>query len=165
MFYVEGTGVSDRGLTHIAFWVADLERSIAFYEAYAGMQVVHRRSEKKGARVAWVSDQTRPFVLVLVQSSRGWSHSLPGLSRFFHRRCPRFSHLGVACASREEVDRLAARAAKAGIIEEGPVELPPPVGYLALIRDPDGYTLELSVGQEVEGTVERSCDRVELSLA
>lgn len=154
--------VSDRGLTHVAFWVTDLDRSVAFYGDYAAMQVVHRRNERNGARVAWVSDQTRPFVLVLVEPSRGWRRY--GWTRLLHRRCPRFSHLGVACATREEVDRLAARAAEAGIIEEGPIELPPPVGYLALIRDPDGYTLELSVGQEVEGSIEPTWARAELSL-
>ena len=144
-------------------WVSDLDRSVAFYAQYARMEIVHRRNERGGARVAWISDQTRPFVLVLVEPSGGWRRLR--LGRWFHRRCPRFSHLGVACASREEVDRLAARAAEAGIIEEGPIELPAPVGYLALIRDPDGYTLELSVGQEVEGAVERACDPAELSFA
>ena len=33
----------DVGFTHVAFVVRDLERSIAFYERYAGMTVIHRR--------------------------------------------------------------------------------------------------------------------------
>ncbi len=160
--------MSDRGLTHIAFRVSDLDRSVAFYADYAAMNVVHRRNERGGARVAWVSDRTRPFVLVLVEPSRPERLRLDwrrlGWHRLFRHSAPRFSHLGVACASRDEVDRLAARAAEAGIIEEGPIELPPPVGYLALIRDPDGYTLELSVGQDVEDAVGPPFDRGEWSL-
>jgi hypothetical protein len=62
--------------------------------------------------------------------------------------------LGVACSSRFEVDALATRAGEEGVLEREPSEKPPPVGYLALIRDPDGYTLELSVGQEVELAIE-----------
>jgi len=33
----------DRGLTHIALPVSDVDRSIEFYSKYAGMQVVHGR--------------------------------------------------------------------------------------------------------------------------
>lgn len=140
--------MADRGLTHIAFPVRDLDRSLAFYARYAAMECVHRRAGRGGARVAWVTDRTRPFVLVLIEFPRGPLRRLLGVR--IGLRAPRFSHLGVACSSREELDRLAADAREAGVLERGPVEKPPPVGYLALLRDPDGYTLELSVGQEVE---------------
>ncbi|GAB7261429.1 hypothetical protein DZS_29230 [Dickeya ananatis] len=33
----------DVGFTHVAFVVRDLDKSIDFYELYAGMDVVHRR--------------------------------------------------------------------------------------------------------------------------
>jgi catechol 2,3-dioxygenase-like lactoylglutathione lyase family enzyme len=33
----------DRGLTHIALPVADVDKSIEFYATYAEMQVIHRR--------------------------------------------------------------------------------------------------------------------------
>jgi catechol 2,3-dioxygenase-like lactoylglutathione lyase family enzyme len=56
----------DVGATHLALVVSDLERSIAFYARYAGMQVVHRRHDP-GGRVVWLSDLTRPFVLVLIE--------------------------------------------------------------------------------------------------
>src|SRR3546814_17682403 len=60
--------MSDLGFTHIALVVQDIERSIAFYADYAGMQVVHRRNGSgRGDVVAWISDQTRPFVIVLIQ--------------------------------------------------------------------------------------------------
>ena len=53
----------DRGLTHVALAVSDLERSLAFYERFAGLTPVHRRSD-----AAWISDGTRPFVLVLIEA-------------------------------------------------------------------------------------------------
>jgi catechol 2,3-dioxygenase-like lactoylglutathione lyase family enzyme len=136
--------MADLGLTHVAFAVRDLARSIGFYERYAAMQVVHRRTgPHEGSAVAWLSDLTRPFVIVLVQ--------LPGVQ---DTPLGPFGHLGVACASREEVDRLAARAREEGVLASGPADDGPPVGYWAFLRDPDGNTLELAHGQEVAFTVE-----------
>ena len=129
--------MSDLGLTHVAFAVADVARSVGFYERYAAMQVVHRRRHETSEAV-WLSDLTRPFVIVLIQA--------PGLS---DTPLGPFGHLGVACASRAEVDRHAANAAAEGILRSGPTESGPPVGYWAMIADPDGNTLEVSYGQEV----------------
>jgi catechol 2,3-dioxygenase-like lactoylglutathione lyase family enzyme len=129
--------MSDRGLTHVALQVRDLDRSVAFYACYAGMRVVHARSEEDGTRIAWLSDGTRPFVIVLAQSTRIDAVLRP------------FAHLGVGCASRAEVDRLCAQASAEGILVAPPVDHGPPVGYAAFLSDPDGHTLELSFGQEV----------------
>jgi catechol 2,3-dioxygenase-like lactoylglutathione lyase family enzyme len=129
--------VTDVGFTHVALEVTDLEASIAFYSAFAGMQVVHRRP-----RVAWLSDRTRPFVIVLVKAKSVETKLLP------------LAHLGVACASREEIDRLSEAARREDRLIEGPRDLGPPIGYYVFIRDPDGHTLELSHGQEVGVTVE-----------
>ena len=90
----------DRGLTHVALPVSNLNDSIAFYTTYARMQVVHRRTvPTTGFEVAWMSDQTRPFVIVLSERSQVDHPLVPP------------AHLGVACASREEVERLCALAA------------------------------------------------------
>ncbi|MEG4093093.1 VOC family protein [Microcoleus sp. Pol12B4] len=63
--------MSDIGLTHIALPVSDVDRTIEFYSKYAGMQVVHRRIDPKaGVAVVWISDRTRPFVIVLANSKR-----------------------------------------------------------------------------------------------
>ena len=56
--------MNDVGLTHIALPVTDLDESADFYERYARMQIVHRRDG-----VLWLSDKTRPFVLVLIESA------------------------------------------------------------------------------------------------
>ena len=135
--------MTDLGLTHIAFAIQDLEASIAFYRRYADLRVVHRRTGRGGAEVAWISDLRRPFVVVLVQA--------PGVK---DTPLGPFGHLGVACASREEVDRLAEMARAEGVLASGPSDSGPPVGYWAYIRDPDGNTLEVSFGQEVAFTVE-----------
>lgn len=129
----------DRGLTHVAFPVRDIDVSAAFYAEYADMAVVHRRVDH-GVPVVWLSDRTRPFVIVLLQTEV--THVLGG-----------WAHLGVACVSREEVDRRCAAAAAAGIAVGGPYDSGPPVGYWAIIPDPDGHHLELSYGQVVNDTI------------
>jgi catechol 2,3-dioxygenase-like lactoylglutathione lyase family enzyme len=130
--------VSDRGLTHVALQVRDLDRSIAFYGRYAAMQVVHAHGHAPDEpRVAWLSDGTRPFVIVLAETEVLDTVLRP------------FAHLGVGCASREEVDRLCDRARSEGRLVEPPKDHGYPVGYAAFLSDPDGHTLELSHGQEV----------------
>src|SRR6266566_2821830 len=82
----------DLGLTHVALPVSNLNESIAFYTQYARMQVVHRRTvPATGLDVAWMSDKTRPFVVVLSERSQVDHPLVPP------------AHLGVACESREEV--------------------------------------------------------------
>jgi len=131
--------VSDVGLSHVALPVTDLDSSAAFYADYARMRVVHRRPQ-----VIWLGDGTRPFVIVLIETGEVSDPLAP------------FGHLGVGCETREEVDRLAAKARSAGILIGGPTDSGPPVGYWAFLRDPDGHTLEISHGQEVALTTEQA---------
>ena len=60
-----------------------------------------------------------------------------------------FGHLGVACANREEIDRLHEQACLEGRTTRAPFDAGEPIGYVARIADPDGNSLELSFGQEV----------------
>ena len=130
--------MTDRGLTHVALPVREMEASLAFYRKYAGLDVVHDRVDPtSGARVTWVSDKTRPFVVVLIEVAEVKNPLLP------------LGHLGVGVASREEVDRLCAEARAEGRPCYGPADHGYPVGYFALISDPDQHTLELAFGQEV----------------
>lgn len=136
------TLMSDLGLTHIALGVSDINKSIFFYEKYAGMKLVHRRSDAtQKIEVAWISDLTRPFVIVLLQLDKAQCQPAPSF------------HLGVGCKSREEVDRLCHEAQLEGLSVLGPNDYDVPVGYWAFISDPDGHNLEVSYGQEVNFTI------------
>ena len=138
--------MNDIGLTHIALPVLDIERSIQFYSTYAGMQVVHRRIDAQtGVAVVWLSDKTRPFAIVLIQTS-----SVNSILS------PPFAHLGIGCQSRQQVDTLCDRASQEGILLEAPKDSGYPIGYWAYLRDPDGNTLEVSYGQEIGLTVEKA---------
>ncbi len=133
----------DVGLTHVALPATNLEASVAFYFKYAKMQVVHRRPE-----VVWLSDKTRPFVIVLMESPDVPFPLMP------------FAHLGVACESPEEIDELCKTAQEDGCLIAGPMDYGPPVGYWAFLRDPDGHTLEISFGQEVGVAVDESRESI-----
>jgi catechol 2,3-dioxygenase-like lactoylglutathione lyase family enzyme len=150
--------LTDLGLTHVALVVGDLDASVEFYAKYAEMKPIHSRQDRKTrARVAWISDSTRPFVLVLIEVP-GWVPARGWLARWVAKQLPPFSHLGVACASREEVDRRCAQGKAEGVLRQEPEEHAEPVGYFGLLSDPDGNALELSYGQEVGLTVERTVD-------
>lgn len=126
----------DVGATHLALVVSDVDASVAFYARYARMEVVHQRLEGGATRVVWLSDLTRPFVLVLIEGR-------------VDARLAGFCHLGVGCESREEVDRLCDVAKREDRLALGPMDSGAPVGYWAFLRDPDGHNLEISHGQEV----------------
>lgn len=129
--------MTDFGLTHVALTVTDVDQSIAFYAKYAHFQVVHRRTDDRTkSDVAWINDLTRPFVIVLLKVD---CVSSPLLLE---------SHLGVACKTREEIDRLCHEAKIDGVLIRGLNSSPPPVSYWAYLRDLDGHTLEISYGQK-----------------
>jgi catechol 2,3-dioxygenase-like lactoylglutathione lyase family enzyme len=131
--------VVDVGLTHVALEVTDLDRSIEFYARYAKMEVVHRRAQttEPDLEIAWLSDRTRPFVVVLMEATH------------VDRPLGSFAHLGVACSTRAELERQCAVAAAEGCLREPLRETGSPAGCLAMLSDPDGHTLELSHGQEI----------------
>jgi len=135
----------DVGLTHVALLSTKPDASIAFYEKYAAMQVVHRRIDAETQRtVVWLSDRTRPFVIVLIETDKVDLPLRP------------FAHLGVGCRSREEVDRLCGEALSDGCLHSGPTDSGYPVGYWAFLSDPDDNTLEISYGQEIALTLSKT---------
>jgi len=128
----------DLGVTHLAWVATDTEASAAFYSKFADLRVVHRRGSHDGAgEILWLADGIHRFALVLLPGSG----PIPTLGAA--------NHLGVAVPSREEVDARCARAVAEGWTCMGPTDSGPPVGYWAVIEDPDGHALELSYGQEV----------------
>jgi len=124
-------------LTHVALHVKNLPAIARFYTDYCGMREV--RSHGEGAeRVIWLAEpgQENRFVIVVIPNGPG--------QQVAERD---FSHLGFACASREEVDAIAARAERDGCLLWPPREEPWPVGYYCGLRDPDGRSVEFSHGQ------------------
>lgn len=112
----------DTGLTHIALPVADIERSINFYSTYAAMHVIHRRVDAEtGVDVVWLSDRTRPFVIVLIQTSS------------VHPVLSPLAHLGVGCKSREHLDTLCDRARQEGLLLHSQKDSGYPIGYWAFL--------------------------------
>jgi catechol 2,3-dioxygenase-like lactoylglutathione lyase family enzyme len=137
----------DVGLTHIALPVSDVERSVQFYATYAGMSVIHRRTDAAtGVAVVWLCDRTRPFVIVLIQTSQQTSELSTVLSPL--------AHLGVGCQSRNQVDDLCDRARQENVLIQADSGYP--IGYWAFLKDPDGHTLELSYGQEIGLSIEKA---------
>lgn len=95
----------DIGLTYIALPVSNLEQSIKFYSNYARMQVIHQRIDvETGVAVAWISDNTHPFVIVLIQKDS------------VHPVLSPLAHLGVGCESREYMDSLCDKARQEGLL-------------------------------------------------
>jgi catechol 2,3-dioxygenase-like lactoylglutathione lyase family enzyme len=146
------TTTIDLGLSHIALPVLAVDRSIEFYAQYAGMEIVHRRIDAEtGVAVVWLSDRTRPFVIVLIQKDE------------VHPVLSPLAHLGVGCKSRAAMDTLCDAARQAGVLLQEPKDSGYPIGYWAFLRDPDGHTLELSVGQEIGLTLGRAGGQAHVS--
>jgi len=145
-----------RQLTHVALVVKDLDASIDFYRRYAALEVVHERREPGGGRAAWMNDGQAAFVLVLLAPGR-WSLRA-AVTRSIARIVDTSDHLGVACASREEIVSLCRLARSEGRLRKPPRDAGPVVGFYAMISDPDGHNLEVSHGQEVGLAVARARD-------
>ncbi|MFE9500620.1 VOC family protein [Streptomyces collinus] len=129
--------------THVALPVAEVERSLAWYAEFTPLVPVALFEDGTG-RTAWLSNEgqfTDPFVLVLVtfHSDRGTRHPL----------LAPFAHIGIEMPHRHQVDDIAARARRVGCLRMEPADIPYPVGYVCMITDPDGNTLEFSHGQQV----------------
>jgi len=126
-------------LTHVALFVRDVARTIDFYGRFAGLHVVHDRVDD-GVRVVWLSERREDpdFVIVAI-------HLAPSVSGV----PPRMAHFGYDLPSRAAVDEIAARGRAEGVLEQGPLDAGPIVGYLCMLRDPDGNLVEFSHGQPI----------------
>jgi catechol 2,3-dioxygenase-like lactoylglutathione lyase family enzyme len=133
--------------THIALRVADIDASIAWYETFTPLRLLDRRQDELGYG-AWLGQPDmaeHPFILVLAQ--------------FFEatdpfKASPRevlapFAHLGIELPERADIEAIAARAEPAGCLAMPPTEMPPPIGYICMLRDPDGNMVEFSYDQGV----------------
>lgn len=132
-------------LTHLALWVSDIDKSLDFYDRYAGMTVQTQREEKTGSRVAWITDGHKRLILVLFCPRR-----MPLRKRLLialMRRIRPPAHIGVECSSRNEVSRLSDLAGEEGVLRVPASDRGGSIGFAAIISDPDGNDLEISFGQ------------------
>lgn len=123
--------------THCALHVRDLDESIAFYRSYCGLEIVKEHGEGE-SRVAWLArpGEEQNFVLVLLGGGPARTQDEDDMT-----------HYGFGVPAREDIDRIAERARKDGILHWEPRDYAPPTGYLCGVRDPSGYIVEFSYGQ------------------
>jgi catechol 2,3-dioxygenase-like lactoylglutathione lyase family enzyme len=133
--------------THIALRVRDIDASIAWYTEFTPLELLDRRSDEFG-HGAWLGQPDspdKPFILVLAQF-------FPETDPF--KGAPQeilapFAHLGIELTSPEAIDAKAAQGEAGGCLGMPPTEMPPPIGYICMLRDPDGNTIEFSYDQGV----------------
>jgi len=126
-------------LTHVALFVAEAQRTVEFYRTFAGLHLVHDRTDA-GVRVVWLSEtpDDPTFVIVAIGVPPG-SPTAP----------PHMAHFGFDLPSRAAVDEIAARAAAVGVLAQAAADGGPVVGYYCLLQDPDGNLVEFSHGQSI----------------
>lgn len=126
-------------LTHVALRVRDLPATVAFYRDYCAMTVIHERGEPGTEdHIVWLAEPGRESDLIFV--------ILPG-GEGAAGESSAMSHLGFAVESRDEVDRVAAKARSEGKLVWEPRQEHYPVGYFCGVGDPDGLIVEFSYGQ------------------
>jgi lactoylglutathione lyase len=143
-------------LTHIALPVRNLDAQLVFYARHTTMRVIStRKDDVTGLRTAWLANERdiRPgggarFVIVLIEGSLP-RDVVGDEMKEEYTFLTSISHLGISLDSREDVDRIAAIAKEEGTLVLGPMYRNEIVGYICLVRDPDGNNVEFSVEQDL----------------
>ena len=138
--------------THIALPVRSLDDTMAFYDKYTTLENIHERQDPEtNLRSVWLAnpgdktEQAARFVLVLIEGSL--PKQITGDIEEEYGFLTSISHLGISLNTRDKVDQIAAMAEEEGILVLGPMYRNDVVGYICLIRDPDGNNIEFSVEQ------------------
>jgi lactoylglutathione lyase len=129
--------------THIALPSCDIDKSVAWYEKFTPLVVVERFEDAMG-KSAWLGHQGQvehPFVLVLVMFFKDQGKKQPQLAPF--------AHIGIEVPTEAQLEAIAAEAKLADCLAMAPLRLPPPVGYVCMVSDPDGNRIEISYNQQV----------------
>ena len=137
-------GPSAMRWTHIALPCADIDATIDWYARYTGLELLDRREDADG-QGAWLGhpDQgDKPFILVLVSFFRDQPDGP-------HPILAPFAHIGIEVTSRDEVEEIARRGEAEGCLAWPPTDMPPPIGFICALKDPDGNMIEFSHNQGV----------------
>lgn len=139
--------------THIALRVSDMDATINWYREFTPLELIDRREDDMGYG-AWLGmhgETNNPFILVLAQFFDGKNpfHDAP-----LATLAP-FAHLGIELPTKEDVDAVAAKAKPAGCLVMPPTKMPAPIGYITMLRDPDGNMVEFSWDQGVYATLQK----------
>ena len=137
--------------THIALRVDDIDATIKFYEAMTPLRLIERREDENGYG-AWLGmpgATSNPFILVVAQFFDGCDPFADSPKTVL---AP-FAHLGIELPDRAAVDAVAAKADATGCLTMTGTVMPPPIGYICMISDPDGNMIEFSWDQGVYATL------------
>lgn len=148
---------SEARWTHVALRVRDIDATIAWYTTMTPLELIDKRQDDMGFG-AWLGmpgETNNPFILVVAQF-------LPETDPFkdapLEVLAP-FAHLGMELPSKEAVDEIAARGEAAGCLAMPARMMPPPIGYICMLRDPDGNMVEFSWDQGVYATLQERWER------
>jgi catechol 2,3-dioxygenase-like lactoylglutathione lyase family enzyme len=139
---------------HAAFRVADLDKTLAFYERLLPARLVSRRQceDRWRSEIATLRPEGQEdFALVFIMPRR-----VRWILWLIHTLVPRQTrsseHLGFACATREDLERRAALARELGARIENPLtKLESRHGWLFEALDPDGNAVEWTWGVVHDG--------------
>lgn len=121
---------------HVSIRTSDIERSIAFYKGYFGMELEKRRDiHANNAEIAFMKEPGSGFSLELT-----WYKDQKRFSQASYED-RLFDHLAFTL---NDMDATINRMRKAGVkITDEPFTLGPGSSKLAFIEDPDGTLIEL----------------------
>ena len=131
----------------------------------ATLDRIRRAAKRVGREVANGFD-----VIVIVSAMSGETNNpfILVLAQFFPETDPfkdapnavlaPFAHLGIEMSEQAHVDQIAERAQEAGCLAMPPTMMPPPIGYICMLRDPDGNMVEFSWDQGVWSTLRERWD-------
>jgi lactoylglutathione lyase len=145
------THLTEPRWTHIALRVRDMDATIAWYAEYTPLELIDRREDEMGYG-AWLGmpgKTNNPFILVLAQF---FPDKDPFADAPIATLAP-FAHFGIELPMKEDVEAIAERAKRDGCLGMPPTMMPQPIGYITMIKDPDGNTIEFSWDQGVFSTL------------
>ena len=137
--------------THVALRVKDIDATIAWYTKMTPLELIAKREDEDGFG-AWLGmpgETNNPFLLVVAQFFDGHDP----FAAAPHATLAPFAHLGIELPNQADVDAMAERGEADGSLAMPATMMPPPIGYICMLTDPDGNTVEFSWDQGVYATL------------